>query len=77
MSTPKRYRLEDAVEINEDDEVIAAAGVDPAAGGEKLEKLDSEARAGASQAGCGEEAHVRLPRAEEGREESRRARRRR
>jgi small subunit ribosomal protein S3 len=30
---------EDAVEIDEDEEVIAAAGVDPAAGGEKVEKL--------------------------------------
>jgi small subunit ribosomal protein S3 len=30
---------EDVVEIDEDDEVIAAAGVDPAADGEKVEKL--------------------------------------
>jgi hypothetical protein len=30
---------DDVVEIDEDDEVIAAAGVDPAAGGEKVEKL--------------------------------------
>ena len=30
---------EDIVEIDEDEEVIAAAGVDPAAGGEKVEKL--------------------------------------
>jgi small subunit ribosomal protein S3 len=30
---------EDTVEIDEDDEVIAAAGVDPAADGEKVEKL--------------------------------------
>jgi small subunit ribosomal protein S3 len=30
---------DDVVEIDEDDEVIAAAGVDPAAGGDKVEKL--------------------------------------
>jgi hypothetical protein len=30
---------EDVVEIDEDDEVIAAAGVDPAADGQKVEKL--------------------------------------
>jgi hypothetical protein len=30
---------EDVPEIDEDEEVIAAAGVDPAAGGEKVEKL--------------------------------------
>jgi hypothetical protein len=30
---------DDAIEIDEDEEVIAAAGVDPAAGGEKVEKL--------------------------------------
>ena len=33
---------EDAVEIDEDEEVIAAAGVDPAAGGEKVEKLTAK-----------------------------------
>ena len=30
---------DDVPEIDEDEEVIAAAGVDPAAGGEKVEKL--------------------------------------
>jgi small subunit ribosomal protein S3 len=32
-------QTDDIVEIDEDDEAIAAAGVDPAAGGEKVEKL--------------------------------------
>ncbi len=66
---------EDVPEIDEDEAVIVAAGVDPAAGAEKVEKLDSQAGTGASQTRCGQEAHVRRPRTQEAGQEGRRTRR--